>query len=88
MTATPQIHPLVLKVFGDPSTLPFEPGNDSMDGWYIWRLNSDDHVDDYKVLEVTGGVMMDTEPVDSYGAEFRVCEDPLYGEFFGPILLR
>ena len=85
----PKLHPLVASVLGDVAHLPFEPGAETMgDGWYLWRLKDDWPVMDYRVLEVAGGSMIDTEPVDEHGGEWLVCEEKPYGQFFGPILLR
>lgn len=82
------VHPLVSGILGKPENLPFKEGREDMEGWYIWRLNPDWPTHEYKVVEVTGGIMVDSEPMDNHGAEWRVTEDKLYGEFFGPVLLR
>ncbi len=57
------------------------------DGWYWWRLNPDWPKFEYKVFEVINGIIVDSEPIDSYGMEWRVVEhnDFDVGEWWGPI---
>ena len=58
------------------------------DGWYIWRNGPDWPKTDYRCVEIANGRMVDMEPVDSYGVEWRVIECKPYGQFKGPILKR
>ena len=83
-----KLHPIVAHALEDLANLPFEKRNDKMEGWYIWRLDKNWPTHEYRIFEVTEGIMVDSEPGDDdYGPLF-VCERKLYGEFFGPILLR
>ena len=66
----------------------FGPLPPDADGWYIWRNSPTWPKHEYKCIEIANGVMVDTEPVDSYGAEWRVVECKPYGQFRGPILPR
>ena len=66
----------------------YGPLPEGADGWYFWRNSPDWPKDCYQCIEVANGVMVDTEPVDSYGAEWRVVECKPYGQFRGPILPR
>ena len=60
----------------------------NQDGWYFWRLNKTWPKDCYKCIEIANGLMVDSEPMDSSGSEWRVVECKPYGEFKGPILKR
>lgn len=58
------------------------------DGWYIWRNGPNWPKTDYRCIEIANGVMIDVEPADAYGIEWRVVECQPYGQFKGPILGR
>ena len=66
----------------------FGPLPPRADGWYVWRLSPLWPRYAYKIVEVAQGTMVDTEPVDSHGIEWRVVECRPYGEFMGPVMLR
>ena len=66
----------------------FGPLPPSADGWYIWRNGPDWPKTDYRCVEIANGVIVDAEPMDSYGAGWRVVECEPYGQFKGPILGR
>lgn len=66
----------------------FGPLPAGADGWYIWRLGPGYPKHTWKCHEICSGIMVDTEPIDSYGAEWRVVEVEPHGEFRGPILPR
>jgi len=58
------------------------------DGWYIWRNSPTWPKYEYRIVEVANGMMIDSEPADSFGAEWRVVACKPYGQFKGPILSR
>lgn len=66
----------------------FGPLPPDADGWYIWRNSPDWPQHEYKCIEIANGMMVDSEPGDSDGANWQVVECTPYGEFYGPILLR
>jgi len=54
------------------------------DGWYWWKAGEDDY--EPEVLEVTNGVVVDSRPLDSYGAVWEVYEHDNFGGLWsGPI---
>jgi hypothetical protein len=66
----------------------FGPLPPNADGWYVWRNSPTWPKRDYKCIEIARGIMVDTEPMDSHGAQWRVVECQPYGQFRGPILPR
>lgn len=57
------------------------------DGWYWWRCGSPfERPDDYEVLQVANGYIVDVRPVDSYGATWEQYEHTDFsGYWAGPI---
>ena len=68
--------------------LKFGPLPDGADGWYLWRNSPTWPKQHNKCIEVANGVMVDSEPTDSTGMDWRVVECKPYGQFRGPILKR
>lgn len=55
------------------------------DGWYWRKCTPNDS--DPDVIEVCNGVMIDTQPIDSYGGKWEIYENPEFSGwwFWGPI---
>ena len=57
------------------------------DGFYWWRYGEKCSQDNYEILQVCNGIIVDTRPIDSYGINWEVYEHKDFsGEWSGPII--
>jgi hypothetical protein len=57
------------------------------DGFYWWRPNEFYPQEDYEMIKICNGFIIDSRPTDSYGANWEIFEHTDFlGEWNGPLV--